>query len=345
MNIKQILLIPLIALILSPVFLWSQESHLPLPKARKAFNKALDYWEGNDLAKAEAELRKAIEIDSLFLDAYLLLADIHFDRSDLEETVNLYSRAISIDPMCPPKVYYLLGSACLANDDFDGAIRHFNVYLSREDIPDERKALAREKKATAIFRRAAYENPVPFQPVNLGPGINSQFDEYVNSITLDESKMVFTLTQPDTLNKGRLTEGFVMAVREDSGWVRAGRALPDLYELGNIGAMSLSPDGQFLFFTSCGSPRGYGSCDLFVCARDGDDWTDPQNLGDVVNTANWDSQPCFSADGQTLYFSSARRGGMGGSDIWFTRFRQGAGWTKPENAGPMINTAKEEMAP
>jgi outer membrane protein OmpA-like peptidoglycan-associated protein len=64
-----------------------------------------------------------------------------------------------------------------------------------------------------------------------------------------------------------------------------------------------------------------------------------------VNLESWDSQPCFSADGQTLYFASARLGGEGGSDIWSTRFIQDKGWTSPVNAGKQINTNQEEMAP
>ena len=328
-----------------PLGIWAQIVHDPQPKARKAFYSAVEYWEDNDLDKAVIDLRKAMEIDSLYLDPYLLLADIYFDKGEFDATIDLYSRALAIDPDGPAKVYYLLGSAYLAKDDYEQAINYLEEYLTKDELPEEMRTHTAGKLEIARFRKNAKAHPVPFRPYNLGPGINTEFDEYVNSITLDETRMVFTLTQPDTISRGHLMEGFVMAVKEDTTWVKAGRALPDLYELGNIGAMSLSPDGRFLFFTSCGSSRGIGSCDLFVCGKEGDSWTEPQNLGDVVNTANWESQPCFSADGQTLYFSSARRGGMGGSDIWFTRFRQGVGWSRPENAGPMINTPKEEMAP
>jgi len=136
-----------------------------------------------------------------------------------------------------------------------------------------------------------------------------------------------------------------MAHNTDTGWVDAGRTLPDLHQLGNIGAMSLSPDGRFLFFTSCGARGGFGSCDLYVCAKEGGSWSKPQNLGAAINTSNWDSQPCFSADGKTLFFVSARKGNLGGSDIYFSEFYQGTGWTKATNAGPSINTHDEEMAP
>ena len=336
----------IIILLLCGGFMQAQQhDHVTSPKAIKAFNNALDSYRNREPEKAEKNLKKAIHIDSLYIDPYLLLADIEFDRNNLDEVIYLYGKAISIDPDYSETVYYLLGSACLENGDYSASVKWITKYLTLEGIRQDQKEYAEEKLKLASFRDWAMSNPVPFQPLNLGPAVNTIHDEFVNSITLDESKMVFTLMQPDSLIKGRFREGFVMAVKRDSIWELAGRTLPDLYELGNIGAMSLSPDGRFLFFTSCGAPNGYGSCDLYVCSKIGDGWSEPHNLGDVVNTSNWDSQPCFSADGQTLYFSSARKGGQGGSDLWLTIFKQGQGWTKPKNAGPNINTYHEEMAP
>ena len=335
-----------VALMLTTFMVLAQQGeYKPNPKAEKAFENAMDHYRAREADKAEKELLKAIRLDSLFVDAYLLLADLNYDRKNLAKTVELYEKALSIDPAYSPTVYYLLGKASLDHGDNHKASVHLTAFLNMKGITRDQMEFAHKMLVLAQFREAALENPVPFQPVNLGPLINSEHDEFVNSITLDESRMVFTLMQPDTNVDGRFREGFVMAVRNASGWEVAGRALPDLYELGNIGAMSLSPDGRFLFFTSCGAAIGYGSCDLYVCGKEGDGWSKPFNLGDKVNTSNWDSQPCFSADGQTLYFSSARPGGYGGSDIWHTTFIQGKGWTSPVNAGPNINTDHEEMAP
>ena len=322
-----------------------QDRHEPLPKAKKAFDNALIYWNEMAFAKAEKELQKAINIDPEYIEPLILMADIAFDLHHHDEAIDYYQRAIAIDSSFSPTLYYLLGKVYFEKEDYDGAVTWMEKFLEIPGIRKEQRDFSEDILRKAIFRQHAINNPVPFEPENLGKYINSEHDEYVNSITLDEKNLVFTLMQPDTLVEGRYTEGFVMAVKTDSTWVVAGRALPDLYELGNIGAMSLSPDGKFLFFTSCGAPGGYGSCDLYACGKSGDQWSKPQNLGNVVNTETWDSQPCFSADGQSLYFSSARPGGRGGSDIWHCRFIQGKGWTKPVNAGARINTDKEEMAP
>ena len=70
-----------------------------------------------------------------------------------------------------------------------------------------------------------------------------------------------------------------------------------------------------------------------------------ENIGGNVNSPYRDETPAVAPDG-TLYFSSNRPGGMGGSDIWFCRYDRTTGtWQKAENAGPAINTADDELAP
>ncbi len=59
----------------------------------------------------------------------------------------------------------------------------------------------------------------------------------------------------------------------------------------------------------------------------------------AFNNAAWDGQPCFGLDGLSLFFASARPGGMGGKDIWYVYQLSAGKWSNPINAGPAINTA------
>ncbi len=332
-------------LLFSAGLMAQSEEYVPSKKARKAFETGLEEWQSNQIDKAEATLLKAIRLDSLYAQPHILLADMLMDRGRFELAADHYRTAIALQPEGEGGLHYLLGLACLESRDYSGALEAFDHYLSLDGIRMEKREYTENLRETAAFRKYATEHPVPFQPTNLGPLVNSVHDEFVNSITLDEKKLVYTLMQPDSVISGHYTEGFEMALKTDSGWVNAGSVLPDLKTLGNVGAMSLSPDGNFLFFTSCGAEGGYGSCDLYVCGKAAGGWTEPQNLGGVVNASSWDSQPCFSADGQSLYYSSSRGGGEGGSDIWMTKFTQGQGWSRPVNAGAEINSPEEEMAP
>jgi hypothetical protein len=65
------------------------------------------------------------------------------------------------------------------------------------------------------------------------------------------------------------------------------------------------------------------------------------NLGPAVNSESSEIGPIICPDGNALYFTSDRPGGMGGQDVWVSR-RVGGEWQKAENLGPPINTPGDE---
>jgi len=77
-----------------------------------------------------------------------------------------------------------------------------------------------------------------------------------------------------------------------------------------------------------------------------DDWSQPANLGDAVNSSFQETLPALSRNGSSLYFASDRPGGAGGEDLWVAR-RAGkdAPWEAPVNLGAVINTAFNERSP
>ncbi len=76
------------------------------------------------------------------------------------------------------------------------------------------------------------------------------------------------------------------------------------------------------------------------------DWSEPVNLGPVINTGYNDQHPALSKDGLSLYISSDRPGGFGATDLWVSqRARVDDPWGPPQNLGPIINTSGVELAP
>jgi outer membrane protein OmpA-like peptidoglycan-associated protein len=82
--------------------------------------------------------------------------------------------------------------------------------------------------------------------------------------------------------------------------------------------------------------------DLYVSFLEdnGEIWTEPRNLGNVVNTASDESSVFLASDGKTLYFSSDGHNGYGLNDIFVSRRVDSTWklWTEPQNLGPVINT-------
>jgi outer membrane protein OmpA-like peptidoglycan-associated protein len=89
-----------------------------------------------------------------------------------------------------------------------------------------------------------------------------------------------------------------------------------------------------------------GDRDLYVSFMQDDSvWTEPLNLGDVVNSADEESAPFLASDDKTLYYSSKGFSGYGGSDIYVTRRLDDTWtrWSEPENLGPEINSPLEDL--
>ncbi|MDX5449132.1 MAG: OmpA family protein [Bacteroidota bacterium] len=106
---------------------------------------------------------------------------------------------------------------------------------------------------------------------------------------------------------------------------------------------SVNANGTELFFTS-NRAGGHGGLDLYVVHRKEDgSWTSPENLGSTINTYKNEKSPFIHSDSQTLYFASEGLPGLGGFDIYYSKFDKEKGWDEPINIGYPINTNADEL--
>jgi len=318
-------------------------------KATKLFHSALEAYQLRNYESAILDLTKAIALDSSFTEVYILLGDIHSETGHYPEAIAAYSRALELKPEELRNLYLITANLELMTGDYQDAKNHYLKFLAFSKIPSDKRFKAEQGINSCEFALEWVSHPVPFDPVNLGDSINTRFDEYINGITSDGELLFFTRKRAKdslTLNHSNpYEEDFFVAIRNDNGWNMAREMGPPVNTHGNEGALCISPDGQRIFFAACHREDGLGSCDLYQSHRDGGHWSEPENLGPVVNSGAWDSQPSFSSDGKTLYFASKRPGGKGSSDIWMTSLQPDGSWSIPENLGDSVNTKFEEMAP
>jgi len=110
---------------------------------------------------------------------------------------------------------------------------------------------------------------------------------------------------------------------------------------------SISADGLELYFGRGDRDKGI-QMDLWVTTREttNDEWRTAMSLGETVNSMAHEDEPAISRDGLTLYFSSNRPGGLGGTDLWVTtRPTRQAAWGDPVNLGPTVNGSGDDFAP
>ena len=130
------------------------------------------------------------------------------------------------------------------------------------------------------------------------------------------------------------------AMRKDGKWEHLTPFFLNNEEY-SVGHPSLSPDGNTLYFVS-DMKGGYGGTDIYYCTREGGKWSNPTNLGDVINTFGNEMFP-FIADSGNLYFASDGHAGFGGLDIFVSRMVDGK-WTTPKNLGLPINSSYDDFS-
>jgi hypothetical protein len=153
-------------------------------------------------------------------------------------------------------------------------------------------------------------------PVNLGPTINSLSFDWSPSISADGLLLVFSSKRPDGVGKGDLWMTRRSTI--DDPWPEPVNLGPPVNSQSVEATPSISADGLLLFFQSNRTGGYGGQVDIWVVRRKttDDPWSEPVNLGPVINTFGYDGTPSISADGSTLYFASNRPGGHGDEDLW-----------------------------
>ncbi len=180
--------------------------------------------------------------------------------------------------------------------------------------------------------------------------INTGADEFGPHYVVRGNLLMFTSTR-NSPTGGKGDQRIWFSEREGVGsW---GEPFPANEALGygeHVGSSTVTPDGNYMIFAAydweseSNTLRGEGRTDLYSAERRGGVWTNVQNLGVLINSPYWDSQPSLSSDGKLLYFTSDRPGGLGGTDIYVST-RTATGWTAPRNLGSAVNSAMNDMSP
>jgi outer membrane protein OmpA-like peptidoglycan-associated protein/tetratricopeptide (TPR) repeat protein len=311
-------------------------------KAQQYFSTGLSRAEDGNLTDAISLLEMAIYTDTGYVDAYMALGSLYNQQKKYQMAVAYYETAIRKDSVYT-KPYLLSYSINLAGKgDFNQALQVVNRYLTDPKLsPGGRKRAEDRKRSYEFavdFEKKNAGKKYLFAPQNLGDSINSPLAEYFPSLTIDGSE--FMITRKLT----NINEDFFVSKKQNNRWAKAIPLPGDVNTDLNEGALMISQDGQVLTFAAFSRPGGRGNFDIYFSYREKDTWSEPENAG-VINSDQWDSQPCLSPDKKHLYFSSRRLGGYGGSDIYISNLLPNGKWSAPVNMGPVINTAADEQCP
>jgi len=311
-------------------------------RAAKAYREAKSYLAVQDYNNAKTSLDEALLLDDRFVEAWILLGDVNIGLGDKKNGVEAYRNSIPLAPRFSFPMYYRLAIAEHSLGDYSEALQHIRKYLSSKKISEKYRKKANSLKKSCEFSISAKRSPVTFNPANLGANINTDADEYLPALSADGSTLIFTRSKKID---GFRNEDFYLSYNNTDDWLLAKNLGEPINTPQNEGAQCITADGLTLYFTACSRNDSYGRCDIYESNFVKDKWTEPVNLGENINTENWESQPAISADGRQLFFVSNRSGGIGGKDIWVSYKNAKGTWTKAKNLGKDINTSKDDISP
>jgi outer membrane protein OmpA-like peptidoglycan-associated protein len=313
------------------------------------------YQEGEELTLARqydqalAKYKAAIARESSFLEAYVKASQIQITQGKLGEA----------EKIALAGKQKLSGKNATSKHVADYGWLFSNLYLKQgkfQEAYDE--FLKTDPLLDASFKKSIYyvdiKKQMDFLATQLGEvrAINKEMLshplnkfqlQYFPVLTADGEQILFT--KRDGTGNFDKEDIFTAFLRSDGEWSNPQSIAQTINSAYNEGTCTVTADGNILIYTSCDAPDSEGSCDLYIAYKINGAWQRPSNMGKKVNSRSWDSQPSLSADGRILFFSSNRKGGFGGNDIWYTIRQNDGSWTEAKNLGSVVNTPKDEISP
>ena len=180
------------------------------------------------------------------------------------------------------------------------------------------------------------------RPVVLPEGMNTGAHEAATSLNKRGNEMYFTRCEESSKEKPVPTCEIYFSKKKGKGWTSP-VLLPLPYDsVTTFGHPSISEDGKLLYFAS-DMEGGYGGKDIWMVKKmKRDEWSEPINLGDQINTSGDELFPFIHSDG-ALYFASNGHVGMGGMDIYKAEFEIEGTLLSISNMKSPINSSQDDF--
>ncbi|HNP94883.1 MAG TPA: OmpA family protein [Cyclobacteriaceae bacterium] len=182
---------------------------------------------------------------------------------------------------------------------------------------------------------------------NMGPQFNNENPNFINAVSATpDGKSVIILLGNKYQEKGKMVAGVSVSDNLNGTWSKPKPLnIENDYNF-NEKANYFMANTRTALLMSVEREDTQGGRDLYVSFQKNDSlWSEPLNLGDVVNTAGEETAPFLASDNKTLYFSSDGFSGFGGADVYMTKRLDDTwtNWSEPENMGGDINTKLNDL--
>ncbi len=288
------------------------------------------------------------------------MAELNYKLRDYKTASIWYKKLKEQQDLGYPKAAYFHGLMLKYSGQYAEAKTEFEEFTKKYKGDDkvEMKKLTLRHIEGCDFGVEANQNVATNVKVeHLDENVNNPFTEYAPR-PVGSNELIYASLRSDSaiavnlVEKGTDYRSKIYSSKYvDGAWTPG---TPVSYPWNNIemhaGNVTYSPDGKRAYFTWCTEASALKmDCNIYVSEKSGSTWGEPQKLKDQVNHSPYNTtQPyaALDADGnEWLYFSSDRKDGEGGMDIWAAKRNSNGGFGDALNLGKKINTSMDEVTP
>ena len=260
---------------------------------------------------------------------------IEFLKQATEKASNDFDKKSIRELRAPVEAYLYLGIAYQIQNNIDQASEAYKKYKELINSGNSNYNLVNQKIKSCENAKLYMKQAVKLNVENLGDKINDQNSNFGAVVSGDEQTIIFTSYTSNYID--------IYSCKKTNGlWGTPKKITDNVSKKYFIKTSSISFDGTELYLVSDDPENN----DIFVSHLEGKTWTNAEKLDKTINgKKSNETHASVSKDGNTLYFTSDREGGMGGLDIYKSTKDSKGSWGVPENLGQSVNTEFNEETP
>lgn len=257
-------------------------------------------------------------------------------------------------PGTPKEVWFHMGKAHHLNNNFEEAIKNYNKYLST-DFPDHLTS-ERAKRNIEMCENAKrlMKDSIEVEFINFGELVNTEYDEYLPHITANEDLLVYSTRRQGTTGRVYDLESYytadIYSTKFKYGkWSKA-KSIGSPNSYGNEDCAGMSENGNYILYY-VNNPENKNNLQLSEKGKSTYGRSIKIDSKEINSKSDLHISATISNDGMYMIFSSDRRGGFDGSDLYISKKVKSKKdstkleWGEPINLGSKINTKYNELYP
>ncbi len=318
----------------------------------KLYHDAVSLSEEGNCEKAIEQFKRVVKLEPDNINALYNIGFCYLNINNRADSASVYFNK-TIEHLTTDQYYSEIGI-----DAFMSLAKSFQLqYRYQDGIDTYNKILSFIDGENTILKDdiniqieickngiSLMKNPVKLEVHNLGENINSKYDDHSPLVNADESILIFTSKKKSSystiMDDGQFSEK-VYSSTKNNEWNKNEIIKSIVKKDSHESGVCLSADGTELYMLI----SNIDGQNLYMSNFDGETWSEPFKLPNGINSRYNETHASINTEKSILFFTSDRKGGYGGLDIYSVRKLPNGEWGTPKNLGDKINTPYDEETP